>query len=75
MTVGPILVTGGNGQVAQALGRLAPDRDMDVVVLGRPGFDFDRPESLTATVASRWSRVLCSGKNNVGRNHRPNVTH
>jgi hypothetical protein len=36
MTIGPILVTGGSGQVAQALGALAPARDMEGVVLGPP---------------------------------------
>ena len=42
--VRPILVTGGSGQLARALGVALgglPHR-----VVGRPGFDFDRPETL-----------------------------
>jgi dTDP-4-dehydrorhamnose reductase len=59
MTIGPILVTGGSGQVAQALGRLAPARDMEVVVLGRPAFDFDNPETIAAAFASLpWRLVV-----------------
>jgi dTDP-4-dehydrorhamnose reductase len=59
MSIGPILVTGGSGQVAQALGALAPARDMEVVVLGRPDVDFDRPESIDAAFASRpWAYVV-----------------
>jgi dTDP-4-dehydrorhamnose reductase len=40
----PILVTGGTGQVARALAAAAGGRPLQVV--GRPAFDFDRPESL-----------------------------
>lgn len=59
MSIGPILVTGGQGQVAQALARLAPARDMEVVVVGRPDFDFDRPETIQAVFASRpWAFVV-----------------
>jgi dTDP-4-dehydrorhamnose reductase len=59
MSISPILVTGGSGQVAQALGRLAPARAMDVVVLGRPDFDFDDPETIRAAFASRpWRYVV-----------------
>jgi dTDP-4-dehydrorhamnose reductase len=59
MTIGPILVTGGSGQVAQALGRVAPSRDMDVVVLGRPGFDFDDPGTIRAAFAGgAWRYVV-----------------
>jgi dTDP-4-dehydrorhamnose reductase len=42
----PILVTGGTGQVASALAAAGGEA---VRVAGRPGFDFDRPESLVAT--------------------------
>ncbi len=38
-----ILVTGGHGQLATALGR-----SPDVAVVGRPQFDFDRPETIDA---------------------------
>ena len=59
MTIGPILITGGSGQVAQALGRLGPAREMDVIVLGRPEFDFDKPETIMNAFASRpWSFVV-----------------
>lgn len=44
---GPILVTGGTGQLATSLARLGGTR---VVVVGRPEFDFDRPETIAATV-------------------------
>ncbi len=42
-----ILVTGGGGQLASALARLCPHR---VRVAGRPDFDFDRPETIAATL-------------------------
>ena len=59
MTIGPILITGGSGQVAQALGRLGPAREMDVIVLGRPEFDFDKPETIMNAFASRpWRFVV-----------------
>jgi dTDP-4-dehydrorhamnose reductase len=41
---GPILVTGGNGQVAQALMAARGGRAMRPA--GRPEFDFDRPEAI-----------------------------
>jgi len=37
-----LLVTGGTGQVARAIATLAPDTP----VVGRPEFDFDRPETI-----------------------------
>jgi dTDP-4-dehydrorhamnose reductase len=43
----PILVTGGSGQVARAL---AEAGDAAVHVVGRPVFDFDRPDTLAAAV-------------------------
>jgi dTDP-4-dehydrorhamnose reductase len=59
MTFGPILVTGTAGQLAQALARLAPAHDMEVVCLGRPELDFDQPESLEAAFASRpWAAIV-----------------
>ena len=45
---GPILVTGGAGQLATALGRLGGER---VRVAGRPKLDFDRPETIDQCVA------------------------
>jgi dTDP-4-dehydrorhamnose reductase len=41
-----ILVTGGSGQLARALVAAAGERPLRCV--GRPEFDFDRPEALTA---------------------------
>jgi dTDP-4-dehydrorhamnose reductase len=41
---GPVLVTGGSGQLASALAAAAGD--LNLLRLGRPGFDFDRPESI-----------------------------
>ncbi|GAC1337296.1 MAG: dTDP-4-dehydrorhamnose reductase [Acetobacteraceae bacterium] len=45
----PILVTGGSGQLATAMARAGGDA---VRVVGRPAFDFDRPESLDACLAA-----------------------
>jgi dTDP-4-dehydrorhamnose reductase len=42
----PILVTGGTGQLAAALATLGRER---VQRVGRPAFDFDRPETIEAT--------------------------
>jgi len=44
-----MLVTGGAGQLASALADLGGAR---VVRVGRPAFDFDRPESLDETLAA-----------------------
>ncbi len=43
-----ILVTGGGGQVARALGAAAGGRELRVV--GRPAFDFDRPETVRSVL-------------------------
>jgi dTDP-4-dehydrorhamnose reductase len=45
-----ILVTGGTGQLATALGRAAPAL---VRVVGRPALDFDRPATIDALFAGR----------------------
>ncbi|MFT8676456.1 MAG: dTDP-4-dehydrorhamnose reductase [Acetobacter sp.] len=44
---GPILVTGGQGQLATSLVTLGGAR---IHRVGRPDFDFDRPETLAATL-------------------------
>jgi len=51
--IAPILVTGGTGQVASALAAVGGEA---VRVVGRPAFDFDRPESIVASVraAAPW---------------------
>jgi dTDP-4-dehydrorhamnose reductase len=48
-----IVVTGGTGQLATALARLG-----DVVVVGRPQLDFDRPETLDALFTARPPALL-----------------
>lgn len=51
-----ILVTGGSGQLARALGDLGGER---VRVVGRPAFDFDRPEAIVPLLdAARPSVVV-----------------
>ena len=62
MTVGVILVTGGSGQLAQALARAGASAAAGagsagggtvarrVEVIGRPAFDFERPDSLAAAI-------------------------
>src|SRR6185312_14929190 len=47
---GTVLVTGGSGQLATALARAASDAGMPVQRVGRPGFDFDVPASITETL-------------------------
>lgn len=46
-----ILITGGGGQLAQALASEARGRGLTFSLVGRPAFDFDRPETLDATFA------------------------
>ena len=46
-TDGPILVVGRSGQVATALARSGNPR---ICCVGRPDLDFDRPETVTATM-------------------------
>ncbi|MCJ8352840.1 dTDP-4-dehydrorhamnose reductase [Novacetimonas hansenii] len=45
---GPILVTGGNGQLAVSLATLGEAR---VIRIGRPEFDFDQPDTIAAAIA------------------------
>jgi len=61
MTGRPILVTGGNGQVASALRAAGTDAlgaagAGTLCVTGRPAFDFDRPDSIAAAfhAAAPW---------------------
>lgn len=57
MDTARILVTGGAGQVARALADSAGERRVRVV--GRPDFDFDRPETIAATLdAARPALVV-----------------
>jgi dTDP-4-dehydrorhamnose reductase len=50
-----VVVTGGSGQLASALAKAAPDL---VRVVGRPGFDFDRPDSLDAVFGAAPPALL-----------------
>ena len=54
--VRPILVTGGSGQLARALGVALGDLPHRVV--GRPEFDFDRPETLAALLRAARPALL-----------------
>ncbi len=45
---GPILITGGSGQLGNALGKLAAKRGLDFITVSRPDFDFDNPETIDA---------------------------
>jgi dTDP-4-dehydrorhamnose reductase len=49
-----ILVTGGSGQLAQGVARAAHAFESlgPVVVVGRPDFDFDRPETIEAVLSA-----------------------
>jgi len=51
----PILVTGGSGQLATALAVQGGDQ---VRVAGRPGFDFDRPETIAAAFRAASPRLV-----------------
>ena len=50
---GPILVTGGTGQLASALAGAAGVR-----CVGRPAFDFDRPETIEAVFRAAAPRLV-----------------
>jgi dTDP-4-dehydrorhamnose reductase len=52
---GMILVTGGSGQLARALAAQGGER---VRIVGRPGFDFDRPETISATFSAAEPRLV-----------------
>lgn len=53
MTMRPILVTGGTGQLAAALAA-----GNDVLRVGRPGFDFDRPDTVAAAFHAANPRIV-----------------
>lgn len=52
LLTGPILVTGGSGQLGDALSKLALRRELDLIAVGRPDFDFDHPETIDACFSS-----------------------
>lgn len=47
-----ILVTGGSGQLALATELAARSRRVEILRVGRPEFDFDRPDTVDAAVAA-----------------------
>jgi dTDP-4-dehydrorhamnose reductase len=56
--MGPILVTGGSGQVGGALTRLAGS-EFEIVAPGRVGLDLSDPPALATMVAARpWSAIV-----------------
>ena len=48
----PILITGGTGQLAVALENAARAHGLAAIRVGRPAFDFDRPDSIGACFRS-----------------------
>ncbi|MBO0712282.1 MAG: sugar nucleotide-binding protein, partial [Acetobacteraceae bacterium] len=48
--MGPVLITGGEGQLARALADATAAAGIAAVRVGRPEFDFDRPDGLDAPV-------------------------
>jgi dTDP-4-dehydrorhamnose reductase len=66
--MGPILVTGGSGQVGGALRRIA-DTDLEVVAPDRTRLDLTDPEALAVAVQSRqWAAVVnCAAYTAVDR--------
>jgi dTDP-4-dehydrorhamnose reductase len=48
----PLLITGASGQLGDALARLAARRNIAYVAMRRPEFDFDRPETMDAALAT-----------------------
>ena len=56
--MGPILVTGGSGQVGGALARLS-GRDVEIVAPGRDMLDLASPEALATMVGARpWAAIV-----------------
>lgn len=55
---GRILVTGGTGQLASALAATPPGADSEIVCVGRPDFDFDRPGTIEATFRATAPRMV-----------------
>jgi dTDP-4-dehydrorhamnose reductase len=57
----PVLVTGGSGQVGQALARLAPE-GVELVMPGRVALNLADPASIEAYFSTRdWGAVISSG--------------
>ncbi len=55
-----LVVTGHQGQVASALHALAGDSGIDVVLLGRPTLDLERPDTLAPVLSAARPDVVVS---------------
>lgn len=69
MPMAPILLTGGTGQVGQAVLRHAEERGLDIVAPNRAQMDLTNAQSIADMVASRpWSAVVnCAAYTAVDR--------
>ena len=69
MPMAPILLTGGTGQVGQAVLRHAEERGLEIVAPNRAQMDLTNAQSIADMVASRpWSAVLnCAAYTAVDR--------
>lgn len=69
MSTPPILLTGGTGQVGQAVLRHAAERGLDIFAPNRAQMDLTNAQSITDMVASRpWSAVInCAAYTAVDR--------
>ena len=69
MSAAPILLTGGTGQVGQAVFRHAQERGLEIVAPNRAQMDLTNEQSIAEMVASRpWSAVLnCAAYTAVDR--------
>ncbi len=60
--MGGILITGGSGQLGDALQKLAASRQLDFCAVSRPAFDFADPATIDANfAAARPSLVINAG--------------
>jgi dTDP-4-dehydrorhamnose reductase len=53
-----ILITGGSGQLGNALVQLAGERGLDFTAVSRPEFDFEKPETISACFAAAKPSVV-----------------
>ncbi len=60
---GPILVTGGNGQLATSLAQAGGER---VHRVGRPEFDFDRPDTIDAAFKAASPSIVVNAAAHTG---------
>ena len=67
--IGPVLITGGQGQLARALADATAAAGIEAVRVGRPEFDFDRSDRLDALVRRHapWAIVNAAAYTAVDR--------